>query len=387
MEQLADQYPDQSGSIQSLGREMECLTNTLWKHFNPNPLLLKGVRARGRWLVDAVASIAQLTHLWRAARWTVSEGLRRYPLSADLRSLLIQLGYEPMSYLLLAGLWQTFATDYFLPPQGISQLTLVLRQRLSSAGGEVATRAKVVDLLIHGGRAAGVRLADGRVITARSVVAACDLVSLYRMLAAHQPFARLYTRALATPVTQSYLSLFLGLKERACELPFTSTHTFWLPDSEAMAATELPVCGSRGLIISSPSLQGCSFAPPGASTLVISTPASMHWLQGMDEEGVRARLIDALTHQLMERWPQIRHQVSTQRLLTPMDYQRLTGTHLGASAGWSMDPHLSIPTGLIPWRTPLPGLYLAGQWVARPGGVAGAMLTGRMAAMSVGSGR
>ncbi|MGE5653320.1 MAG: hypothetical protein ACM3ZQ_03485, partial [Bacillota bacterium] len=94
---------------------------------------------------------------------------------------------------------------------------------------------------------------------------------------------------------------------------------------------------------------------------------------------VRDQVSVGLADQLTERWPEIRSQIITQRLLIPADYQRLTGNHLGASAGWSMDPHLSIPTAFIPWRTPLSGLYLAGHWVVRPGGVAGAMLTAKLA--------
>lgn len=380
MEQLACFYPGQARLIQRLSGELDALACTLWRHFDPNPLLLRGTQAWGSWLLDALASLNRLFHLWRAAKLTVEEGLRRYPLSTGLHSLMLQLGYQPMSYLLLAGLWQSFAGDYFLPPQGISQLPLILEQRLRDRGGEIMVEAKVTEILIKDGRAAGVCLADGRVITARSVIAACDLISLYRMLADSQPFARLYTRAQATPVTQSYFSLFLGVKQWAHELPFSSTHTFWVPDSTTGAHVRSDVQNWQ-LNISSPSLQGHDFASKGASTLVISTPAHSGWLREVDVAHISQQVSEALIGRITERWPQLKGRIVAQRLLTPLDYQRLTGNHLGASAGWSMDPHLSIPTGIIPWRTPLPGLYLVGHWVARPGGVAMAMLTAKMAAM------
>lgn len=379
LEQLAGLYPDQARSLDKLSRELDALAGTLWRHFDPNPLFLRGPQDWGSWVMGAIGSLNQLHRMWRATKVTVDEGLRRFSLSGELRSLLIGLGYEPMSYLLLAGLWQSFATDYFLPPKGISQLPIVLEQRLRATGGEIAVQSTVVEVLVQGGRAAGVRLADGGTILARSVVAACDLVSLYGMLAHRRPFDRLYAQAANTPVTQSYVSLFLGLNETAHNLPFTATHTFWLPDTHAVAATERPDFRRRGLIISSPSLQGPGFAPRGAATMVVSTPAALNWFSGQGERTIRLQVSEGIIHQVAERWPQIGRRIITQRLITPMDYQRLTGNHLGASAGWSMDPHLSTPTGLIPWRTPLPGLYLAGHWVARPGGIAGAMLTAKMA--------
>ncbi len=386
MEQLTNFYPEQARSLQRLSGELDALACTLWRHFDPNPLLLRGACAWGTWLMDAARSITRLYHLWRAAKITVDQGLRRYPLSSELRSLMLQLGYQPMSYLLLAGLWQSFASDYFLPPQGISQLPILLEQRLRASGGEIMAEAKVAEILIKGGRAAGVRLADGRAITARSVIAACDLVGLYRMLAYHKPFARLHSRALATPVTQSYFSLFLGVQQSAHELAFTSTHTFWLPDiTSGVDEQPDPAADRRRMVISLPSLQGSGFAPRGASALILSTPAPNVCLRGMGKEKVRHQVMHRLIGQVSQRWPQLRGQIVTRRLLTPLDYQLLTGNHLGASAGWSMDPHLVIPTSLIPWRTPLPSLYLAGQWVVRPGGVAMAMLTAKMAAMDIAS--
>lgn len=61
------------------------------------------------------------------------------------------------------------------PIGGIQSLPDALERRLRSRGGSVLVNAPVVEILVGGGRAAGVRLADGRELVAREgVVASCD---------------------------------------------------------------------------------------------------------------------------------------------------------------------------------------------------------------------
>jgi len=54
---------------------------------------------------------------------------------------------------------------------GMHQLTQAMASRLKELGGEVITSAQVAEIIADGGQTRGVRLADGRVIDARAVIA------------------------------------------------------------------------------------------------------------------------------------------------------------------------------------------------------------------------
>ncbi|WP_066074597.1 NAD(P)/FAD-dependent oxidoreductase [Frankia sp. EI5c] len=72
-----------------------------------------------------------------------------------------------------------------VPEGGAGRLTDALVRRLRAGGGQLRTGTRVAGVTIRGGRARGVRLADGTVLPARrAVIADVDAVSLYRGLVA-----------------------------------------------------------------------------------------------------------------------------------------------------------------------------------------------------------
>jgi len=74
-----------------------------------------------------------------------------------------------------------------VPRGGAGELALALRRRAESLGVQVATGAGVTEVLVDGGRATGVRLADGTAVTARrALLADVAAPTLYRRLLARQ---------------------------------------------------------------------------------------------------------------------------------------------------------------------------------------------------------
>ncbi len=83
--------------------------------------------------------------------------------------------------LLLAMLGQT--VGFPVPEGGAGRLTQALAERLRARGGEIRTDAEVVRIEVGGGRAVGVRTADGeRYAAARAVVADVLAPTLYQRL-------------------------------------------------------------------------------------------------------------------------------------------------------------------------------------------------------------
>jgi len=72
-----------------------------------------------------------------------------------------------------------------VPRGGSGRIPAALVQRMRTRGAMLRTGAEVTDVVVRGGRARGVRLADGTTLTARrAVIADVDAVTLYRSLVA-----------------------------------------------------------------------------------------------------------------------------------------------------------------------------------------------------------
>ena len=70
-----------------------------------------------------------------------------------------------------------------VPQGGAGNLALAMQSRLAAAGGQIWTGAKVESIIVGGGRALGVRTADGRSVRARrAVLADVDAPTLYHDL-------------------------------------------------------------------------------------------------------------------------------------------------------------------------------------------------------------
>jgi phytoene dehydrogenase-like protein len=70
---------------------------------------------------------------------------------------------------------------------------------------------------------------------------------------------------------------------------------------------------------------------------------------------------------------------------TPLTMARLTGNHEGAITGWSftnrpIPTEHRLPRIMNAIKTPIPGIYQAGQWTYSPSGLPISFLTGKIAA-------
>jgi phytoene dehydrogenase-like protein len=73
---------------------------------------------------------------------------------------------------------------------------------------------------------------------------------------------------------------------------------------------------------------------------------------------------------------------------SPLTMARLNGSHEGAITGWSftnqpIPAESRLPKIMNAIKTPLPGIYQAGQWTYSPSGLPIAFLTGKIAADQV----
>ena len=103
--------------------------------------------------------------------------------------------------------------------------------------------------------------------------------------------------------------------------------------------------------------------------------------RGAGYERFKARVEEVLFAQFEAYFPALAKRVVFRTLSTPLSTAEITGHHHGAFYGLEVSPE-RVLTGALQARTPVPGLFLAGQDVVSPG-IPGALWGGLLAAASV----
>ena len=168
------------------------------------------------------------------------------------------------------------------PVGGSSAFARSMAPLIESTGGAVIYQAEVDEILVEGGRATGVRLADGHRFTAPTVISDAGLHNTYLRLLPAETAARsdLATTASRVRPSTAHLCLYAGFRKTAAELGLERTN-LWLypgPDHDdnverfvADTSQPLPV-----VYASFPSAKDPTFEErcPGRATLELITLAS-----------------------------------------------------------------------------------------------------------------
>ncbi len=103
--------------------------------------------------------------------------------------------------------------------------------------------------------------------------------------------------------------------------------------------------------------------------------------RGEDYAQFKRRAEETLFRQFERRFPELAEMVVYRELATPLSTVSVTGHREGAFYGLDVTPQ-RVMSGALRAKTPIPGLYLAGQHVASPG-IPGALWGGVLGAASV----
>jgi phytoene dehydrogenase-like protein len=273
---------------------------------------------------------------------------------------------------------------------GMGGITRAMAGAAREAGVRIQTGAEVARVLVEGGRAVGVVLADGEVVRAERVVSNADPKRTFlRLVPAdalppgfRDAVGRLGTRAAylkfhaalrELPDFSRYLGPGLDPRYLAQVKLCPSVETFlraW-QDAEAGRPARTPL-----MEVQIPSVVDPTLAPPGhhvVSVWALWAPvrlAAGTWEARRHEVG--EQLIDTLTAYA----PNFRGALVDWMLFTPADLEARVGLtdgnirHLDLVPG-QMFARRPLP-GWARYRTPLPGLYLCGAGTHPGGEVTGA---------------
>jgi all-trans-retinol 13,14-reductase len=280
----------------------------------------------------------------------------------------------------------------YYPVGGPSRFAQTLLPTIEAAGGELRLGCNVCRITTENGHANGIEYEQGgerRFELAKHVVSAMGAHNTVACLPPGAASAWQHTiHALAPGL--SYISLFVGL-EGDLEAAGASSANHWIFESEDFGALwqEPADTDAPSIFVSFPSLKDPSSAgQPTAEVVAMVDPSVFAaWIaQSGDErpeeyQVLKAWIEDRLLSQLLRHFPALRPMVRFHELSTPLTQRRFVRSPGGAMYGIEMSADRLISPALHV-RTPVPGLYLAGQDVVSPG-VPGAFMGGLLAAASI----
>jgi all-trans-retinol 13,14-reductase len=296
---------------------------------------------------------------------------------AQLKALSGYVTHDPgrLSVAAQVPLLGYFLHGGYYPVGGSGALSQALADSLALDGGELhlACPVQAVQLAPGGQGVQGLRLADGRVLRARSVVLAGDAIAALRLLqpAAEVP-ATLQAQLRALQPAASMFSVHLGVRGAPPDLP---------------PILHLHRSGQASLEMVLPSRADASAAPAGHFTVelmrLLPPDEARTWFDDpevTDPRGQRnsaayqqrkAKEADAMIDAAETLIPGLRQAIVFRREASPLTFRRYGFSTCGAVYGVLHAP--------LPRRSPVPGLVFAGSATAGAG-VEPAMMSGAEAA-------
>jgi len=344
--------------------------------------------------------------------WLKREGLRKW-WGRTTAEVLCECISDPRLRAVLATQWGDYGTlpshssfgmhatlvDHYLeggwyPVGGATAFARGLIPVIEAAGGAVRVGADVVRVLIEAGRAVGVELADGSRERARHVVSDAGVhTTLTALLPPEWRESEWGREVLGFEPSASLMSLYLGLEGDIASAG-ASTCNHWIFQTwdhehalwqDPFDQPEPPV-----IFVSFPSLKDPHHTG-NKHTAEVVTSVSWEPFSGWQntERGRRpedyAAYKDLVERRLLERFgrsfPQLAPLIRYHELSTPLSTLHFTRHERGAVYGLETTPRRFLSRALHV-KTPVPGLYLAGQDPCSPG-VAGAMMGGVLAASAI----
>lgn len=320
---------------------------------------------------------------WR----TMDQAISRYVRSPHLRQLLGRFAtyvgaspfQAPATLNVIAHVELTGGVYY--PRGGVYQIAAALRQLAAEVGVEIRVNCPVAEIVVAHGRVQGVRLADGELVRGTAVLANVDVATVYDQLLPENVVGRgrRRQRTRYDPSCSGFI-LLLGVKG---EYPQLAHHNIFFSRDYRREFRQI---FQEGVPPDDPTIylavtgkSDPDHAPPGHENwflLVNAPPLGDRFDWATQAAGYR----DQLLHRLAAWGLDVRRQIVVERMLTPLDLQRLTGAWRGALYG------LSSNTAWTAFRRPhnrcedVAGLYFAGGTTHPGGGVPMVMLSGKVAA-------
>ena len=357
-------------------------------------------RAMPPWLAGTLGAVLR-SGLERHARRTTAQVLADTIRDPLLRAVLAgqygDYGLPPgrSSFAAHAAVVAHYLGGAWYPVGGSSRIAAAAVPVIEAAGGRVMVSAEVERIHVEAGRAAGVRMADGTIVRAPVVASDAGWAITAGSLVPEE-WRAAFPKLEGIPPSPGHLALYVGLRATDAELGLDGTNVWSYQDADLDGAFDRfeadPDAPFPGVYLSFPSAKdpSCASRMPGRATVEAITIAPWaHWSRwedtrwrrrGDDYEARKARMAERLLEALLAERPRLRGRVDHVELSTPLSSRHFAGHPRGVAYGLAAVPRRF--THGPPLRTPLPGLFLAGQDAGMLG-VTGSLFGGVLAAAAI----
>jgi phytoene desaturase len=269
------------------------------------------------------------------------------------------------------------------PRGGIYAIAGAYERLARELGADLRCGEPVARIRVEGGRAVGVETASGARIDADAVIANVDVAAVYEKLLPESVGAARARRLTRLKTSCSGFIILLGVEKTFPEL--VHHNLFFSSDYRR----EFDDIFKRGVPPDEPTIYAAitsktdpDHAPPGCENwfiLVNAPPLSPAFDWEREAESYRDRVLDVLE----ARGVRLRGAIRVERLITPVDLERLTGARRGALYGTSSNDRFNALRRPHNRAPDVRGLYFVGGTTHPGGGVPMVTLSGAAAARMV----
>lgn len=283
-------------------------------------------------------------------------------------------------YILVSHLESAFGVHYAMG--GVQAIARAMARVVEDQGGRLLLGAEADEVLVKGGRAAGVRLADGREIAADIVVSNADAGHTYDRLLRHHPRRRWTpARLRRTRWSMGLFVWYFGTRGTRGMWRDVGHHTIVVGPRYREHIRDIFVTGrladDMSLYVHRPSVTDPSVAPEGGDTFYALSPVPhLGHDNGVDWTQEAQRYRDKVAAMLDDRLiPGFRAHLTESLVFTPETFRDRYLSPYGA--GFSIEPRILQSAWFRPHNVSeeLPGLYLVGAGTHPGAGVPGVIGT------------
>lgn len=411
---LESLYPENRDDIRNIIGQIKLIMKYMEVQYGiDNPLFLDMKKEQEYmlktvvpWMFRYILTVPKITKLTEP----VTGFLQRFTSNQSLVDLISQHFFKDTpAYFALSYL--NIYMDYHYPQGGTGSLINLLVDLIHGNQGDISCDTEIVALDVEKHT---VEDSQGRLYHYRRLIWAADLVSLYRLVDPGTVKDSIAAKAIAEKKellagkagNDSIYTVFLevdlvkGYFSSRC-----TGHFFYTPVRTGQsAAGPVPLGQDRATVekwveaflqlttyeVSIPVLRDNSMAPEGKTGLIVSALFDYNLTKQIEEQGwyedfkvfceqAMVRVLDAAV------FPGLKDSILHVFSSTPVTLAKLTGNHEGAITGWSftnrpIPAESRLPKIMNAVRTPIPGVYQAGQWTYSPSGLPISLLTGKIAA-------
>ncbi len=315
----------------------------------------------------------------RLGKVTVGDFAKRFQDSLIRRAITTLIPPEFSAQSIITTLASLSKQDSGWPIGGSLALARRMANTFIDLGGTIHYGARVDEILVEDGKAAGVRLASGEVVRADAVISCADghatLFDMLRGQYLENPLAEKLGDLEKNPLTPTSLQFSAGVAADLSGRPHANNIVLDAP---------VEIGGRR--VDTIPIRHSCydpTLTREGKSNVTILVPADYDWWQAKAQdraayEAEKADIEAALSGLLEELYPETANKIEVTDLATPLTYVRYCNAYRGSWMSFVISPE----TPTAQWDGRIDGLdhfYMGGMWTNFPGGLPGAAIGGRWA--------